>query len=55
MWQVSVQDKTDQTGDDQGSGDKTDSQGNNRYSNIKPQKVMQIDGQVVSGRARGWQ
>lgn len=48
-----VQGNTDQIGDDQGSGDKTDSQGNSRDPNIKPQKLMQIVGLVVSGRASG--
>lgn len=47
MGEVFVQGKTDQTGDDQRSGNSTDSQGNNRYPNTKPQKVIQIDGQVV--------
>lgn len=53
MWQVFVQGNTDKTGDDQVLGDKSDTKGNSKDPNIKPQKLMQIVGQVVSVKASG--
>lgn len=54
IWQISTEAKTDQTGVDQRSRDKNDSWGDNRDPNSKPKKVVQRDGQVMSGRTSGW-